>query len=235
MLTHPAPSPKGRPSVYGQRVRSLPTHLSGTSSVASTTGAWSSSTRLAPEFRCCWVQPCAHAARVQGEGRKGGTLDADEGINDEFGRFWASERDRLYQALTFTLGDAALAGEAVDEAMTRALERWSKIRSYDRPAAWVYRVGLNWATSWRRKLSRRPTRSIEELDQPHRDLLPDVDLFRDLAGLRPVQRTAVVMRFYLEFTPTEIADVLGLPVGTVKSHIHRGLERLRVAAEETSS
>lgn len=119
--------------------------------------------------------------------------------------------------------------------MTRALERWSKVRSFERPTAWVYRVGLNWATSRRRKLSRRPTRPAEELDQPHRDALPDVDLFRDLAELRPVQRTAVVMRFYLEFTPTEIAEVLGIPVGTAKSHIHRGLERLRVTAEEASS
>lgn len=162
-------------------------------------------------------------------------LHRDEATADDFANFWAAERDRLYRALALTLGDPSLASEAADEAMTRALERWSKVRRFDRPAAWVYRVGLNWATSRRRKLSLRPTRAAQELDRPHRDAVPDVDLARDLAALRPVQRTTVVMRFYLQFTPTEIADVLDLPVGTVKSHIHRGIERLRVATKEVPS
>lgn len=119
--------------------------------------------------------------------------------------------------------------------MTRALERWQDLARYESPSAWVYRVGLNWATSRRRKLSLRPTRSRESLDGPHTDRVPDVDLARQLASLRPVRRTAIVLRFYLQFTPTEIAEVLGLPVGTVKSHIHRGLEQLRGAAKEASS
>jgi RNA polymerase sigma factor (sigma-70 family) len=152
-----------------------------------------------------------------------------------FERFWARERDRVYRALALSLGDASLASEAVDEAMTRALERWSSIGAYDEPAAWVYRVALNWATSRRRKLLRRPTRRDVELDRPTDDRLPDLDLAQQLASLRDVQRNVLVLRFYLQFTPTEIAGVLDLPVGTVKSHLHRGLEQLRVAAEEASS
>lgn len=152
-----------------------------------------------------------------------------------FEDFWARERDPIYRAVALALGDPALASEAVDEAMARALERWGKVSLYERPAAWVYRVAFNWATSRLRKLSRRPTRSREQLDEPHLDDLPDVDVARQLLALRPVQRTAVVMRFYLQFTPTEIATALRLPVGTVKSHIHRGLAELRAATEEAPS
>lgn len=151
-----------------------------------------------------------------------------------FERFWAQERDRIYRALALTLGDAALASEAVDEGMTRALERWDELASYESPGGWVYRVGLNWATSRRRKLARRPTRPREALDRPYTDDLPDVDLAHQLADLKDAQRTAVVLRFYLQFTPTEIAGVLDLPVGTVKSHIHRGLAQLRIATEGAS-
>ncbi len=125
-----------------------------------------------------------------------------------------------------------LASESVDEAMTRALERWSKVGSYDRPAAWVYRVGLNWAVSRRRYLGMRPLRRSCELEKPVFDELPDVDLPARLASLRHEYRVAVVLRHFLEFTPTEIAEILDLPVGTVKSHIHRALAELRVRAQE---
>ena len=53
---------------------------------------------------------------------------------EDFVRFWAQERDRVYRSVALALGDPSLASEAVDEAMTRALERWSKVGRYDRPA-----------------------------------------------------------------------------------------------------
>lgn len=115
------------------------------------------------------------------------------------------------------------------------MERWSKVGRYERPAGWVFRVAINWATSRRRKLALRPTRSQEDLDRPVSDALPDVDLTDQLAGLKRVQRSVLLLRFHLQMTPTEIAEVLELPVGTVKSHIHRGLAQLRIAAQEASS
>lgn len=160
-----------------------------------------------------------------------GNRVADE---QAFEAFWSTHRDRLYRALALTLGDAGLASEAVDEAMARALERWAKVGRYDQPAGWVYRVAWNWATSRRRKLARRPVLPIEALDRPVEDALPDVDLARQLAALRPAYRTVLVLRCYLQLTPTEIAEALQLPVGTVKSHLHRGLEQLRLAQEASS-
>lgn len=156
-------------------------------------------------------------------------------VPEDFARFWAKERDRVYRSVALAVGDPSLASEAVDEAMTRALERWSKVGHYDFPAGWTFRVAINWATSRRRKLALRPTRSREDLDRPVTDELPDVDLANQLASLRPVQRSVLLLRFYLQMTPTEIAEVLDLPVGTVKSHVHRGLARLRIAAQEASS
>lgn len=156
-------------------------------------------------------------------------------VPESFARFWAQERDRVYRSVALAVGDPSLASEAVDEAMTRALKRWPKVRRYERPGGWVYRVAINWATSRRRKLALCSTRTREALDRPITDDLPDVDLARQLASLKPVQRSVVLLRFYLQMTPTEIAEVLELPVGTVKSHLHRGLAQLRVAAQEASS
>ena len=147
-------------------------------------------------------------------------------VPESFEAFWARERDPLYRVLAVSLGDAGLAAEAIDEAMARALQRWDRVSTYDRPAAWVLRVARNWATSWRRKWSLRPTRPVEDLDQRVEDRMPDLDLHAALASLPERDRTVLGLRFVLDWTIPEIARSLDAPEGTVKSRIHRALARL---------
>lgn len=144
-----------------------------------------------------------------------------------FAKFYKACRPQVYPVLAVTLGDARLAQEAVDEALTRADERWGEVREMSRPAGWVYRVGMNWATSWRRKLSLRPTRSAASLDQEHHDLVPDVDLGIALTGLPMRQRQMLLMRFGLGYSIDETAAVLDVAPGTVKSGVHRACRQLR--------
>lgn len=161
------------------------------------------------------------AGRVVGE-VAGGALIGDI----EFVGFWAAERDRLCRVLAVSLGDAVLAAEAVDEAMARALQRWSTVSGYEDPAGWVLHVARNWARSWRRKLSRRPTVPREQLDVPVEPALPDVDVIQVLAGLPEAQRIVVALRFGLDWELARIASALQVPEGTVKSRLHRGLVAL---------
>jgi DNA-directed RNA polymerase specialized sigma24 family protein len=77
-----------------------------------------------------------------------------EPVTDGFEAFYRAHVDRVYRALAVTLRRDDLAHEAVDEAMARAYARWSVVGTLDNPAGWVFRVGLNWATSWWRKLRR---------------------------------------------------------------------------------
>ncbi|MEU8821363.1 hypothetical protein [Actinoplanes sp. NPDC048796] len=73
---------------------------------------------------------------------------------DGFEAFYRANVDRFYRALAVTLRRDGLAHEAVDEAMARAYAKWSVVGELESPAGWVFRVGFNWATSWRRKLRR---------------------------------------------------------------------------------
>lgn len=144
-----------------------------------------------------------------------------------FSDFYADHADPIYRALTVTLGDPVLAADATSEAMTRACQRWASVRDGSNPPGWVYRVGLNWSRSRWRKLRRE--RPLEhQVEHASDDLDPTATLVQGAVSKLPMpQRSIVVLRYYLQWTPTEIADSLDLAVGTVKSRLHRGLAAMR--------
>ena len=181
----------------------------------------------------------------------------------DFEAFYRAHADTVRRALAVTLGDAHVAAEATDEAMTRALARWRRVSTHDSPAAWVYRVGLNWAISRWRRLRREapladgePSRSLHH-DRSHagagaawprpgrhgRGRLAGDDMAAEatieppdpvaaaagvaLRRLPLDQRAVIVCRVLLECSTGETAALLGIPVGTVKSRLARGLAVLR--------
>jgi RNA polymerase sigma factor (sigma-70 family) len=150
---------------------------------------------------------------------------------DGFTAFYERCRAEVHAAVAVTVGDHHLAGDAVDEAFVRAAERWGEVSRMQRPAGWVYRVAVNWATSWRRKWSRRPTLPAAALDREHHDDLASVTLAEGLAELPLMQRQMLVLRFVLGYSVPETAAVLDVAEGTVKSGVHRARQQLRADAE----
>lgn len=149
----------------------------------------------------------------------------------DFDEFYRSHRDEIGRALVFTLRDASLGNEAVDEAMTKAYQRWDSLESTPNPAGWVYVVGLRWALSWRRGRRREQNREVL-LANAAPDLVDSnqaayVDLMDALGELPLDQRKVVVCRFSLGLSVRETADALDIREGTVKSRLARGVERLR--------
>lgn len=161
-----------------------------------------------------------------------GPIDA---VAVRFEDFYATHRDELARALGLALRDSALGAEAADEAFARACQRWGQVSAYANPQGWVFRVGLNWARSWLRRVRReRERRPL--LAQPHatEDRARDVDLERALATLNDAHRAVIVARFYLDWSVAETADALGIATGTVKSRLSRGLEQLRDVLETSA-
>jgi RNA polymerase sigma-70 factor (sigma-E family) len=152
---------------------------------------------------------------------------------DALYRAHAAEALRLGYLLT---GDRTLAEDLVQDAFVRVLGRFHDLRRRD--AFWWYlrRTIVNLSTSHFRKrrverawLARQ--RPEESSPAPHdlgeRDLLR-----RALMTLRPDQRAAIVLRFYEDLSEADTAEALGMPLGTVKSTVSRGLERLRQVLPE---
>ncbi len=144
----------------------------------------------------------------------------------EFDVFYRSCWDDVYRPLAVTLRDPDLASEAVEEAMTRAYRSWRKVRAYDNQAGWVYRVALNWATSYLRK-ARREVHGTAPIDGVVASVQTDVDLYVALGHLDIKHRAPVVLRYLLDWSEADIASALNIPNGTVKSRLHRAMAKLR--------
>ncbi|MEV6306358.1 sigma-70 family RNA polymerase sigma factor [Actinoplanes sp. NPDC051861] len=164
----------------------------------------------------------------------GGVAESEEAAEaageGDFEAFYRANADRVYRALAVTLRRDDLAGEAMAEAMARAYTRWPAVRELDNPAGWVFRVGLNWATSWWRKVRReRAPGSDDDVAGPPGVAEDAVVAEQCLARLPRPQRAVVVCRILLDLSTAETAAALGISEGTVKSRLSRALADLRRA------
>ena len=151
---------------------------------------------------------------------------------ESFEDFYRAQADRVYRALVLTVGDAELARDATAEAMARAYARWSHVSRVDNPGGWVYRVGLNWATSrWRRRRREHPLPA--DLDPAATPV--DLEAVTVLAALRRLDtrsRAVVVCRVLLDMSTAQTAAALDIAEGTVKSRLARALATLRASLTE---
>jgi RNA polymerase sigma-70 factor (ECF subfamily) len=116
----------------------------------------------------------------------------------------------------------------------RSLDRFDRRRPF---APWLHRIVVNRAIDWTRARKARREISGEAIEAWEGESQePDLDAIADsgrmveaLRSLGPEQRAVVVMRYILEYTPGEIAEVLDMPRGTVNSRLRRGLDALAKA------
>jgi DNA-directed RNA polymerase specialized sigma24 family protein len=155
----------------------------------------------------------------------------------DFEQWYLDNRPTLTRAVTFAIGDADLAREAVDEALTRAYGSWTKVSRLENPFGWTYRVALNWAVSVFRRRN-RPPRGVHVMNtEMPTPADPAVGAALDALDIK--QRAVVVCRYLLGWSESETAGALNLRPGTVKSRLSRAtailrnqLEHLRIEDSE---
>lgn len=143
--------------------------------------------------------------------------------------FCETQYPRLVGLVALYCGDALLAEEIAQEALARACRDWKKVRSMDRPEAYVYRIAINLAHSFFRKRAAelRARRHLEsDAARPPLETA-DSELLDSVRRLPAKPRAVILLRYYLGMSVRETADALGVPEGTIKTLTRRGISRLR--------
>jgi RNA polymerase sigma-70 factor (sigma-E family) len=146
----------------------------------------------------------------------------------EFREFFASQYGRLCWLGFLLTGDRAEAEELAQDALVRLWWRWL-VRRPDDPARYVRKVLVNRRRSLLRRaaVEARALARLEPVPPPPGDEDDAMVLWTAVQALPVRQRAVLVLRFHEDLTEAEVARLLGLPLGTVKSLGHRALGRLR--------
>jgi RNA polymerase sigma-70 factor, ECF subfamily len=144
---------------------------------------------------------------------------------------------KLYAIARLILRDNERAEDATQEALVAAWRWFSTLRDPDRFDAWMRRLLVHACYREATLAKRRSTieGSVQPLMRVGADpgvALADHDeLERGFRRLSPEQRALIVLHFYLGLPMAETAEVLGLPIGTVKSRLFRATQQMRSAME----
>jgi RNA polymerase sigma-70 factor (ECF subfamily) len=161
---------------------------------------------------------------------------AQRGDHDAFATLAGTAIDRLDTAARLVLRDPDRAKDAVQEALVRAWRDLPGLRDPDRFDAWLHRLLVRACYDELRRSRRRPI----EVELSSTDTYPVVgdasvataahdEIERGFRHLDADQRIVVALHYYLDLPLPEVAAALGVPVGTAKSRLHRGLVTLRQA------
>jgi RNA polymerase sigma-70 factor (sigma-E family) len=189
----------------------------------------------APSSPSVTVRPSVPVQRVASEPVRGDQAAgrAEGGLSEaEFTAYVRERRTSLYATAYHLTGDRFEAEDLLQSALFSTYRAWDRISDKAAVGGYLRRTMTNLHISaWRRrKLNEYPTEELPEtagdLDSMRGTELRTV-LWQALARLPEPQRTMLVLRYYEGRTDPEIADILNISVGTVKSSIWRSLRRLR--------
>lgn len=154
---------------------------------------------------------------------------------EQLGAWFRVEYPGLLRFAYFVCGDAAQAEDLVQEAFVKLYRAGARsdeatIRAYARRTI----VNLS-RSAWRRRgTEQRALRHQEPGEVAPHDPGPRDEVWRALLTLSPKQRAVMTLRFYEDMSQEEVADALGMSVGTVKQHTDRAMKALRARLGERS-
>jgi RNA polymerase sigma-70 factor (ECF subfamily) len=158
---------------------------------------------------------------------------AQRGDHDAFANLIDPAIARLDAAARLILRDRELARDAVQDALIRAWRDVRGLRDFDRFDAWLYRLTVNSCLDIARRRRRRVMEvTIEALQLPGQvdftaALLQHETVNEALGTLDARHRAVVALHFLLDLPLRDVAEVLGIPLGTAKSRLHHSIRAMR--------
>ncbi|MFD7629421.1 SigE family RNA polymerase sigma factor [Streptomyces sp. NPDC059851] len=139
------------------------------------------------------------------------------------------------------LDDTASCEDVVQEAFIRVHSARSRVRDRDKTLAYLRQTVVNLSRSTLRrrilglKLLSKPMPDMASAEEGAYDQLERDDLIKAMRGLQRRQREVLVLRYFADMTEAQVAETLGVSLGSVKAYGSRGIAALRVAMEAQQS
>jgi RNA polymerase sigma-70 factor (ECF subfamily) len=159
---------------------------------------------------------------------------AQQGDPDAFDRLVLHITDRLYSVAYRILRHGPSAEDATQQALVTIWRELPRLRDLDRFDAWAYRLLVNTCYAEQRRSRREaPSGSLTDgtTDDPFLPIQLRDQLERGFARLSADQRAVLVLQHYLNLSHEEIAAVMRIPVGTVRSRLHGARSAMRAALD----
>lgn len=180
------------------------------------------------------ASPAAHA-----DADKALIAECLAGEQEAFGQLFARHQERVYGLALRLAGDPADAADILQEVFLRVYRSLATFRQDAAFSTWLYRLTVNAARTYLGKRSKRRERELPlapDDDIPvvtrHTDPLSRKHLLQALAQLPPKYREVLVLHDVEGLRHREIAEVLGVQVGTSKSQLHKARKHMRAALQE---
>lgn len=154
----------------------------------------------------------------------------DDEAEEAFAAYARDAWGTLVRAAVFLGCGLSEAEDVAQTTLVRCYRAWPRVSAADDRDAYVYRMLRNCLHDSRRRRWRGERPSARVPDTPVADRTAAVDtadaVHRALAGLSRVNREVVVLRYFVQLSERQTAEVLGVPAGTVKSRLSRALRLL---------
>ena len=128
--------------------------------------------------------------------------------------------------LNLTCGDSELSDDLAQDTFIKAYTNIASFRNLSSFSTWLYRIAYNYIRS-RKETADLDTKEIDAINSTEQENVGQkMDVYQSLKMLKEVERTCIMLFYMEDISIDKIAGIVGVPSGTVKSHLSRGKEKL---------
>jgi RNA polymerase sigma-70 factor (ECF subfamily) len=159
---------------------------------------------------------------------------AKRGDKKAFSNLIELEQSKLYRTAFLYTKNKDDALDIVQETVYKALISIENLKEAKYFSTWLIKILINNALDFLKKKNKVVMNGSDEMDNiPYKEVEIDnsIDLFNAIDSLNERYKTIIILRYYQDLTITQIANLLELPEGTVKSSLHRAIQELKITVK----
>jgi RNA polymerase sigma-70 factor (sigma-E family) len=146
--------------------------------------------------------------------------------DDAFRAYFERHHASLSRLAYLMTGEAEIADDLAADALTEVWKHWDRVTAAADPAAYGHGIVMNLARNWVRRRGRERLLTLESFRRRDSDVSAVLDVRGALRRLPHRRRACVVLRYAFDLPEKEVAGILGISIGAVKSATSRGARQL---------